>query len=172
LKRPLRILYAAGPGNVIRTFEHWKAGRDDPSQVAVTYSGQFYDVARIWTRARPSSRRTSSGASCRDGNFRIEHRPFPAWARGGALYHVSRVVVRDAPCHDVDRRRRGRRRRLDVRPLVAAVAAAVDGREGRAVAALRAAQPGAQRPASWLERRNIKFLAESEVGHGRVARHR
>ena len=45
-RRPLRILYAAGPGDVVGTYRHWKEGRDDPSQVAVTYSGQFYDLCR------------------------------------------------------------------------------------------------------------------------------
>ena len=91
MKRPLRILYAAGPGNVIGTFEHWKAGRDDPSQVAVTYSGQFYDVARdLGARAIVISSNVQR-RTLRDGNFRIEHRPFPRWARGGVLYHVSRA---------------------------------------------------------------------------------
>ena len=39
--KPLRILYAAGPGNVLGTYRHWRGGEDDPSQVAMTYSGQF-----------------------------------------------------------------------------------------------------------------------------------
>ena len=91
MKRPLSILYAAGPGNVIRTFEHWKAGRDDPSQVAVTYSGQFYDVARDLDARAMVVASNVERRKLSDGNFRIEHRPFPAWARGGALYHVSRV---------------------------------------------------------------------------------
>ena len=43
-QRPLRIVYAAGPGDVVGTYRHWKEGRDDPSQVAITYSGQFYDL--------------------------------------------------------------------------------------------------------------------------------
>ncbi|MDX2034412.1 MAG: glycosyltransferase family 4 protein [Blastocatellia bacterium] len=42
----LRILYAAGPGDVIGTYRHWLAGQDDPSQVSMTYSGQFFDVCR------------------------------------------------------------------------------------------------------------------------------
>ncbi|MFN0085240.1 MAG: glycosyltransferase family 4 protein [Blastocatellia bacterium] len=42
----LRILYAAGPGDVIGTYRHWRAGQDDPSQVSMTYSGQFFDACR------------------------------------------------------------------------------------------------------------------------------
>ena len=42
--RPPRIVYAAGFGNVIGTFERWLAGRDDPTEVAITYSEQFFDI--------------------------------------------------------------------------------------------------------------------------------
>lgn len=42
----MRIFYAAGPGNVIGTYRHWLAGQDDPSQVSMTYSGQFFDACR------------------------------------------------------------------------------------------------------------------------------
>lgn len=38
MPRPLRILYVAGPGNVIGTYNHWVKGEDDPAQVSVTYS--------------------------------------------------------------------------------------------------------------------------------------
>ena len=44
ITKPLRILYAAGPGDVIGTYNHWINRQDDPSQVSVTYSGQFYEV--------------------------------------------------------------------------------------------------------------------------------
>ena len=47
---PLRILYAAGPGDVIGTYRHWKEGRDDPSQIAITYSGQFYSLCKELAR--------------------------------------------------------------------------------------------------------------------------
>jgi glycosyltransferase involved in cell wall biosynthesis len=42
--RPLRIVYAAGFGNVIGTFRRWLEGREDPTEVAITYSEQFFDV--------------------------------------------------------------------------------------------------------------------------------
>ena len=44
--RPIRVLYVTGAGDVVATYRHWLAGRDDPSQVAVTYSGQFFDLCR------------------------------------------------------------------------------------------------------------------------------
>ena len=163
MKRPLRILYAAGPGNVIRTFEHWKAGRDDPSQVAVTYSGQFYDVARDLDARAMVVATNVERRKLRDGNFRIEHRPFPAWARGGALYHLSRVwyamrlvmtsiaggadVAVVSTCDHWWLLRPLRWMGMKVVPSL------------HCVLRSRARKD----PVSWLERRNIKFLAESEV---------
>jgi len=44
--RPLCLAYAAGPGDVVRTFAHWQRGEDDPHQLAMTYSAQFFDVCR------------------------------------------------------------------------------------------------------------------------------
>ena len=45
-RKPLRIYYAAGPGNVIGTYRLWKEGQDDPSQVNMTISGSFLDGCR------------------------------------------------------------------------------------------------------------------------------
>ncbi len=42
----LCLAYAAGPGDVVSTFQHWQRGEDDPHQLAMTYSGQFFDVCR------------------------------------------------------------------------------------------------------------------------------
>lgn len=72
---PLRIVYAAGPGDVIGTYHHWAAGRDDPSQVAVTYSSQFYDFCR----ETPACGYVISSNKRKDRveqeNLIVEHRP-------------------------------------------------------------------------------------------------
>lgn len=39
----IKILYAAGPGDIVQTYKYWLNGVDDPSQVALTYSKQFYE---------------------------------------------------------------------------------------------------------------------------------
>ncbi|UZJ39349.1 glycosyltransferase family 4 protein [Prosthecochloris sp. SCSIO W1102] len=44
--KQLCIFYAAGPGDIVTTFSCWQEGRDDPHQVAVTYSSQFFDLCR------------------------------------------------------------------------------------------------------------------------------
>lgn len=46
MSKPLRILYASGPGNVIRTYNYWIKGQDNPSEVSVTFSSQFFEVCR------------------------------------------------------------------------------------------------------------------------------
>jgi glycosyltransferase involved in cell wall biosynthesis len=91
MARPLRILYAAGPGDVLGTYRHWKSGRDDPSQVSMTYSGQFYDIVRtLGARAHVIASNPHRGR-LRDGPFTIEHRPIPFQNASGALYHLRQV---------------------------------------------------------------------------------
>jgi len=90
--RPLRILYSAGPGDVIGTYRHWSEGRDDPSQVAVTYSGQFYDFCRETGASGyviSSHRRKEKMV---DGKLIIEHRPTFFQRRPGTLYHLGQII--------------------------------------------------------------------------------
>ncbi len=89
--QPLRILYAAGPGDVIGTYRHWKEGRDDPSQVSVTYSGQFYDVCRDLAAHGYVIASCPTPGRLRDGRFTLEHRPIPLENGPGALYHLGQV---------------------------------------------------------------------------------
>ena len=89
--KPLRILYAAGPGNVIRTYKHWVNGQDDPSQVSITYSAQFYEVCRILGAEGYIISSSDQRVFLRDGQFMIEHRPMPLRGASGVLYHVSQV---------------------------------------------------------------------------------
>lgn len=90
--RPPRILYAAGPGDVIGTYRHWKVGRDDPSEVALTYSGQFFDLCRETGAAgyvisyRPRRDRVEDEA------FIVEHRPVPFRKGPAPLYHLAQIV--------------------------------------------------------------------------------
>jgi glycosyltransferase involved in cell wall biosynthesis len=89
--RPLRLLYAAGPGNVIGTYEHWKEGHDDPSQVSVTYSGQFYEVCRdLGARAYILSSSHVPGHVC-DDTFTLRHRPIPMEDGPGPWYHLGQL---------------------------------------------------------------------------------
>lgn len=89
--KPLRILYAAGPGNVFGTYKHWIRGQDDPSQVSITFSSQFYDVCRaLGAQGYIISSHQEKIFFC-DGQFKIEHRPHPLFHTSGILYHVGQV---------------------------------------------------------------------------------
>ena len=92
MHRPLRILYAAGPGDVLGTYRHWKTGKEDPSQVSMTYSGQFYDVIKqLDAKACVIACNTYPGR-LRDGNFIIKHRAIPFQHQSSALlYHIGQI---------------------------------------------------------------------------------
>jgi glycogen synthase len=90
--RPLRVLYAAGPGDVIGTFEHWKHGQDDPTSVALTYSGQFYNAVRaLHAQAYVISQR-DTGRLVRDRAFVFEDRNNRFQAASGIRYHVGQII--------------------------------------------------------------------------------
>jgi len=89
--RPLRILYVAGPGDVLGTYRHWKEGVDDPSQVSVTYSGQFYDVCRELCANAYVLASCPTPGFLRDGSFTIRHRSIPFEDGPGSLYHVGQI---------------------------------------------------------------------------------
>ncbi len=99
----LRVFFAAGPGDVVGTFRHWKVGRDDPSQMSVTFSGQFFDVCRdlgLTTYTVAWHARAD-----RDGDARntVVHVPKPTWSKKGGwrfhlaeLWYALRLVARAA----------------------------------------------------------------------------
>lgn len=41
-----KLAYIAGPGDVIDAYHHWEKSQVDPTEVSMTYSGQFYSVTR------------------------------------------------------------------------------------------------------------------------------
>lgn len=70
-----RILFAAGPGNVIGAHKYWRLGMDDPGQMSVTFSSEFEQFCE---ESDLRAYLISSGgppAKLSDGRFVIEHRP-------------------------------------------------------------------------------------------------
>ncbi|MDX2231301.1 MAG: glycosyltransferase family 4 protein [Leptolyngbyaceae cyanobacterium bins.349] len=93
MAKNLKILYVAGPGNVIQTFNHWRQGEDDPSQVSMTFSGQFYDVCQALEADGYIIASHNEKQRLQDGAFTLEHRPVPLRQRQGALaYYVGQIL--------------------------------------------------------------------------------
>ena len=85
---PLRIYYAAGPGNIVGTFRHWLDGEDDPGQVARTYSGQFYEACRELGAVGLAVSSNPRADSERRGAIEARNRPAARFGSGGLGYHV------------------------------------------------------------------------------------
>jgi glycosyltransferase involved in cell wall biosynthesis len=110
-------MYTAGPGDIIGTWRQWKEKRDDPGQVAMTYSGQFFDVCRQLGAKGYAIASHPRRERVEDEQFRVEHRPI-YFQRGSALrYHFGQtlsaiqmivralkfradaIIVADGTCH-------------------------------------------------------------------------
>lgn len=89
----MRLIYAAGPGDVIGTYRHWRAGRDDPGQVAMTYSGQFFDVCRELGACGYVIASHPRREVVNDGAFRIEHKRILFAKAIGPLYHLGQFYT-------------------------------------------------------------------------------
>ena len=88
---PHRLMYAAGPGDVVGTYRFWREGRDDPGQVAMTYSGQFFDVCRELGVSGYVIASHPRREVVRDCAFRVEHKRIPFAKSIGPLYHLGQV---------------------------------------------------------------------------------
>lgn len=89
----LRVFYAAGGGDVIGTYRHWRDGHDDPSEVALTYSGQFFDVCReLGAEALVITCHHKREDRIDDDRIRIRNRPVPLERRRSPLYQVGQVL--------------------------------------------------------------------------------
>lgn len=91
MTKKLRILYAAGPGDVIGTYSYWNQGQDDPSQVAITFSGQFYQLCSDLDAEGYIISSHPKQQFLQDGRFTLEHRPVPLLQQAGVLYHLGQI---------------------------------------------------------------------------------
>lgn len=89
--KPFRILYAAGPGNVLGTYQYWINQQDDPSQISVTYSSQFYDVCRSLNAEGYIISSFPQKNVVKDEEFIIEHRPKQFNNAPGMFYHLAQI---------------------------------------------------------------------------------
>lgn len=87
--KAVRIFYGAGPGNIIESHRHWREGRNDPSEVSLTFSGQMAQFCEDVSAAAYFVATHHHQGFLQDGKFRLEHRPKPA--RSGARFHLTEL---------------------------------------------------------------------------------
>jgi glycogen(starch) synthase len=89
----MRILYAAGPGDVIFTYRHWVNGEEDPSQVSMTSSGMFYELCRENGHQAYVISTCHRRGTLTDGNFKIVQHAMPFERGPGPLYHIGQIYA-------------------------------------------------------------------------------
>jgi glycogen synthase len=90
--KPLRILYAAGPGDTVKTFQKWLRSEREWGVPDIPYSQQFLKVCtRIGAHAwiiSANTRRDQATA----GSFRVENRPIQFDNSTGIAFHIGRIL--------------------------------------------------------------------------------
>lgn len=91
MPKPLRILYASGPEDIIEAYNYWINGGDAPSQVSVTFSSQFYEVCKTLNAKGYAIAQSNKKEFVQDNRFIVEHRRVPLPNASGIFYHLRQV---------------------------------------------------------------------------------
>jgi len=88
----LRVLYVAGPGNVMGTYRCWARGEGDPASPDVAYSQLFFELSReLGFEAWVIASHVQAG-KLEEGALRVEHRPVRFESYSGLVFHCGRVL--------------------------------------------------------------------------------
>jgi glycogen synthase len=87
-----RILFAAGPGNIIAAHEHWARGEPDPTEVSVTFSSQMEDYCLYTESPAYFVSYNSPPVKLVDRIFTFEHRPKPWPGSSGLKFHFAEMI--------------------------------------------------------------------------------
>ena len=85
------MAYAAGPGDIVKTFSYWQKGQDDPNQVSVTYSSLFYETCRNLDARGVAISSCSRTDSIRTEQFLVENMPKEK-QQHGLLLHLQQIL--------------------------------------------------------------------------------
>lgn len=86
------ILYVAGVADMVGTFDYWSRGEDDPRELAVTYSAQFWNTCH---RLGFLGKAIAWSSLCRTASHErqhVEERRIYWQGTCGAKYHLGKVV--------------------------------------------------------------------------------
>ncbi|BAZ41070.1 group 1 glycosyl transferase [Calothrix sp. NIES-4101] len=92
MPKPLRILYAVGPENVIESYKCWLEGENNSIQVSITYSSQFYEACKTVNATAYVIAQAQEHQIVRDEKFIIEHRPISFPNAQGIFYHLQQIL--------------------------------------------------------------------------------
>jgi len=100
------LAFAAGPGDVVATFTHWIRGENDPHELALTDSGQFFDVCRKLDLRGVAISSCPRADKVRSDQFYVENLPKGPLNRG-LKYHLQQIqyvrrVIRKATDENAD----------------------------------------------------------------------
>lgn len=93
------IYYAAVAGDVRGTFRQWLNGEHDASQLAVTYSGMFFDLCRALRRPGVASYPARTRTYSRQDGIEVVSRPVRrgrGWRYHWAMLQNARWILREA----------------------------------------------------------------------------
>lgn len=91
MPKQLRLLYAVGPEDVIKSYKYWVQNQDSPAQVSVPYSSQFYEVCKILDAKGHVIAQSNKNEFIRDERFTIERRQVPLPTASGLVYHFRQI---------------------------------------------------------------------------------
>jgi glycogen synthase len=92
MNKPLRILYATGPEEVIEVFKCWTAKKSSDAQLFLPYSEQFYNVCSSIGAKGYVISQAPNIEKIQNDQFIVENHPpiFPN-IRSGLVYHLKQV---------------------------------------------------------------------------------
>lgn len=88
----MRVLYALGPGDVVRSYRVWKSGADVATETSVSFSGQFFDYCRDNGAEGHAVSSNGRREVFVDGQMILENRSKVLWAPHGLRYHLSGLL--------------------------------------------------------------------------------
>jgi glycosyltransferase involved in cell wall biosynthesis len=87
-----RVFYSAGPGDIIEAHKYWKRKEHCPTEVSITFSGQFADFCEeIGAEAYLVSYHPRKDL-IHDGPFVLENRPKPMPGSSGLKFHLAETI--------------------------------------------------------------------------------
>lgn len=86
-----KILYSAGPGDIVQTYYYWKDSINDPTQVAITYSKQFYDLCKELNISGVAISTHPRSDSARDDFLTVYNKKTPLILTKGLGYHLGQI---------------------------------------------------------------------------------